>query len=278
MHPRIDFMLTMIAHIKKTRISLHLLLLIVGVMSCSAALSEEKIITESIISNEDGESLARVNVVEAYVEWRSGPAEGFPVFHVSEKGEWLGLLIRKTDWMKVRDDQGHEGWIRISDLLKTNDGSGSLVSIVEPAFDDFSTRRWEAGLMHGEFDGAAVNAGYVGYWMTEHLSLEFWGSQVLGDSSEILIANVNLLHQPFPSWRFSPFFTIGAGQLFINPKATLAAEKNRSEDTIHAGFGARYYIDDRYFIRMEVKDYKVFTNRETNEEATEWKIGLSVFF
>jgi hypothetical protein len=27
-----------------------------------------------------------------------------------------------------------------------------------------------------------------------------------------------------------------------------------------------------------VKDYKVFTTRSTNEEATEWKIGLSIFF
>jgi len=270
-------MLKMIKYFKK-RLSLQFLLVMLVMITCPLAQSEDKVITESSATTEVDKALARVKVVEAFVEWRSGPAEGFPVFHVSEKGEWLSLLIRKTDWMKVRDEKGLEGWIRISDLLKTYDSSGSLVSIVEPQFDDFSTRRWEAGLMHGEFDGAAVNAGYVGYWMTEHLSLELWGSQVLGDSSEILIANINLLHQPFPSWRFSPFFTIGAGQLFIDPKATLAAAENRSEDTIHAGFGARYYIDNRYFIRMEVKDYKVFTNRETNEEATEWKIGLSVFF
>jgi len=270
-------MLKMINH-SKNRISFQFLLVMLVMITCPLAQAEENVIAGTQAANEDANVLARVKVVEAFVEWRSGPAEGFPVFHVSEKGEWLSLLIRKTDWMKVRGEKGREGWIRVSDLLKTYDSSGSLVSIVEPQFDDFSTRRWEAGLMHGEFDGAAVNAGYAGYWMTEHLSLELWGSQVLGDSSEILIANINLLHQPFPSWRFSPFFTIGAGQLFIDPKATLAESENRSEDTIHAGFGARYYIDNRYFIRMEVKDYKVFTNRETNEEATEWKIGLSVFF
>jgi uncharacterized protein YgiM (DUF1202 family) len=269
-------MLTMINHSKKWK-SYQLLLLMLVMVTCSIVQAQDKVTTDPSVSIDD-KVLARVKVVEPFVEWRSGPAEGYPVFHVSEQGEWLGLLIRKTDWMKVNDEKGNEGWIRVSDLLKTYDSSGSLVSIVEPEFDDFSTRRWEAGLMHGEFDGAAVNAGYVGYWMTEHLSLELWGSQVLGDSSEILISNINLLHQPFPSWRFSPFFTIGAGQLFIDPKSTLAEAENRSEDIIHAGFGARYYIDNRYFIRMEVKDYKVFTNRETNEEATEWKIGLSVFF
>ena len=277
MHPRTDFMLKMIEYSIKQKVFQVLMLMLV-MSTCPVAQSEEKVTTDSSVSSENDKVLARVKVVEAFVEWRSGPAEGYPVFHVSEQGEWLSLLIRKTDWMKVRDEKGREGWIRINDLLKTHDASGNLVSIVEPQFDDYGTRRWEAGIMHGEFDGAAVNAGYVGYWMTEHLSLELWGSQVLGDSSEILIANINLLHQPFPSWRFSPFFTIGAGQLFIDPKSTLAEAENRSEDTIHAGFGARYYIDNRYFIRMEVKDYKVFTNRETNEEATEWKIGLSVFF
>jgi len=224
------------------------------------------------------DQLARVKVVEAFIEWHTGPAEGYPVFHVSEQGEWLHILIRKTSWMKVRDAKGLEGWVTVGDILLMEDETGELVSLVEPEFDNYSTRRWELGLMNGEFDGSAVNSAYVGYWMTENLSVELWGSQVLGNASEILIANIDILHQPFPSWRFSPFFTLGAGQLFVNPKATLAAAKNRSEDTLHAGIGARYYISNRYFIRMEVKDYKVFTHRATNQEAIEWKIGLSVFF
>ena len=221
---------------------------------------------------------ASVQVVEAFVEWHSGPAEGYPVFHISERGEWLNLHYRKTDWMKVSDKAGREGFIKIADLLLMKDGTGEKVDIVEPKFDDFNTRRWEAGLMSGEFENAAVNAAYLGYWMTEHLSLELWGSQVLGDASEIQIFNLNILHQPFPQWRLSPFFTLGVGHLFIDPKATLASQESSDEETMNAGFGLRYYVSNRYFVRMEVKDYKVFTNRETNEDATEWKIGLSVFF
>jgi len=228
--------------------------------------------------SEEGEQLPQVQVAEPLVEWRSGPAQGYPIFHVSERGEWLGLLVRKTDWMKVRDISGKEGWVKVKDLLLMNDASGERVSIVEPQFDDFNTRRWEAGLMSGEFDSAPVNSAYVGYWMTDTLSLELWGAQILGDASEIKMLNLNILHQPFPDWRLSPFFTIGAGQVFISPKVTLANEDERSEDTIHAGFGLRYYVSDRYFVRMDIKDYKIFTNRETNEEAIEWKIGLSVFF
>ena len=156
------------------------------------------ILSTNVLLAYANEDLAKVQVSEAFVEWRSGPAEGYPVFHVSERGEWLHILHRKTDWIKVGDQAGREGWIKIADILLMNDGSGERVSIVEPQFDDFNTRRWEAGLMSGEFKNAAVNSAYLGYWLTNNLSLELWGSQVLGDASEIKIFNVNLLHQPFP--------------------------------------------------------------------------------
>jgi hypothetical protein len=181
----------------------------------------------------------RVQVVEPFVVWRTGPAVGYPVFHSSEKGEWLTLL---------------------------------------PDLEAFSGRNVEVGIMMGEFEGAPVTSGYGGYWFTPNLAAELWGSQVLGSASEILMVNANIVHQPFPHWRVSPFFTLGVGHIWVNPKATLAQPEERDNPIGHAGLGLRVYITDRYFIRAEFKDYKVFTSRATNEEATEWKIGLSIFF
>jgi hemolysin activation/secretion protein len=132
--------------------------------------------------------------------------------------------------------------------------------------------------MMGEFERAPVTAGYGGYWFTPNLAAELWGSQVLGSASEILMVSANIVHQPFPEWRISPFFTLGAGHIWVNPKATLAVPEDRDNSMAHAGLGLRVYITDRYFVRAELKDYKVFTSRSTNEEATEWKIGLSIFF
>ncbi|BES70421.1 hypothetical protein RE428_14390 [Marinobacter nanhaiticus D15-8W] len=226
----------------------------------------------------DDEPLPQVQVAEPYVEWRTGPAEGYPVVRVSEKGEWLTLLLRKTQWFKVQDDQGREGWVHVDDILLTTDGSGELVALSEPRFDDYETRSWEAGVLMGEFDSASVTSAYAGYTMTENLSAELWGSQILGNASEILMVNANIVHQPFPYWRISPFFTLGVGQVYIKPKATLSEPEDRTDVVAHAGLGLRFYVTDRYFIRAEVKDYKIFTERETNEEATEWKVGLSVFF
>lgn len=224
------------------------------------------------------EPMPQVQVAEPFVEWRTGPAVGYPVFHTSEKGEWLTLRMRKTSWLKVTDRKGREGWVHVDDVQLTLDGEGEQVSLSNPRFDDFSSRRWEAGLMMGEFEGAAATAVYGGYLLTRNLSAELWGSQVLGSASEIRMVNANIVHQPFPHWRISPFFTLGVGHIFIEPKATLADPGDRDNSIGQAGLGLRAYVTDNYFIRAEVKDYKIFTNRATNEEATEWKIGLSIFF
>jgi hypothetical protein len=227
---------------------------------------------------EDERAIQMVQVAEPFVELRTGPADAYPVIHASEKGETLELLKRKTTWMKVRDMKGREGWVDIEDILLMNDLNGDIVSITAPRFDDFRTRRWEGGLMMGEYDSTAVNAAYIGYWMTENLSAELWGSQILGNQSEIRMLSVNLLHQPFPSWKYSPFFSLGLGEAYILPKETFIQPENTTETQMNVGIGMRFYITNRYFVRMEVKDYKIFTKEETNEEATEWKLGLSVFF
>lgn len=220
----------------------------------------------------------QVQVVNPFIQWRTGPASGYPVFHTSEKGEWLTLLKRKTAWLKVTDGKGREGWVHVDDVLETVDGTGELVTLNEPSFEDFDSRRWEVGLLMGQFEEAASTAVYGGFLMTENLSAELWATQILGSASEIRMFNANIVHQPFPQWRVSPFMTLGVGHIFIEPKSTLAVPEDRDNSIGHAGLGVRAYVTDNYFIRAEVKDYKIFTNRATNEEALEWKIGLSIFF
>lgn len=226
----------------------------------------------------DDEPAQVVQVVEPFVTWRTGPAVGYPVFHSSEKGEWLTLLQRKTGWVKVRDRKDREGWVAVADIAQTRDATGERVALSVPDLAAFSERNVEAGIMMGRFQGAPVTAGYGGYWFTPNLAAELWGSQMLGSASEMLMVNANIVHQPFPHWRVSPFFTLGVGHIWVDPKATLAVPEERDNSVGHAGVGLRAYISERYFIRAEVKDYKVFTSRSTNEEATEWKIGLSIFF
>lgn len=230
------------------------------------------------VCSEEPEVQPRVVVTAPFLELRTGPGQGYPVFHAVEQGETIELLSRKTSWFRVRDRKGREGWAPIEEIRRTAHPDGSPVAFDEPRFDDFRTRRWEVGVMTGDFEGATVNALYGGYWWTDNLSTELWGSQIIGNFSDIAMVNVNILHQPFPSWRISPFFTLGTGLAYIDPKSTLVQTEKRDEDTLHYGFGLRLYASDRYFVRAEYKDYLVFTDRERNEKAQEWKIGLSTFF
>lgn len=266
MHPKTDGLNKGLINLKK-RFSL-LLGLLLSLMACVVVAQ----------SPSPFEGLQQAKVVEPFLNLRTGPGVGFPVFHAVEQGEWVGFLRRKTTWVKLRDSKGREGWAHQDDVERLVDSDGRQIAFDEPEFGNFATRRWEAGVLFGDFEGAPVISGYGGYWLTPNLSAELWGSQVLGDFSEILLVNVNIVHQPFPEWRVSPFFTLGTGSVWINPKSTLVNTEDRREDSAHVGFGARWYVTDRYFLRFEYKDYVIFTDRERNEEAEEWKLGLSVFF
>jgi len=226
----------------------------------------------------DPAALREVRVVEPFIELRSGPGEGYPVFHVSESGETLHLLLRKTNWIRVRDAQGREGWARVADLRRTVDGDGRALELDDPGIAEFRSRRWEVGVMGGDFDGATAMQVYGGYWWTPNLASEAGVSSILGDVSEITLLSIDAQYQPFPAWAVSPYVAVGLGRAQIRPESTLASTETRNENTVQFGVGARYHVSNRYFLKLEYKDYVVFTDRDENEEAQEWKIGLSVFF
>lgn len=219
-----------------------------------------------------------LQVSAPFVEWRTGPGQGYPVFHVSERGEAITPLVQRTGWIKVRDQRGREGWVSQNELAAGTVFEGA--PWVEPRPDRlaYQQRRTEVGLWAGDFEGATSLSAWSSWHMTANLSLELGVAQVLGSRSEIRLANLSVAHQPWPHWRLSPYFTLGGGYAWISPKATLAATEQRNNPTAHAGLGLRYYLTDRYFLRAEVRDYKVLTDRATNEEVTEWKIGLGLFF
>jgi hypothetical protein len=103
-------------------------------------------------------------------------------------------------------------------------------------------------------------------------------SQVLGRFSDSTVASVNIVHLMYPDWRASPFFTLGAGAIHTEPKATLVATTDRTDSLAHAGVGVRTYLTRRFVFRAEYKTYVVFTSRDDNEEIREWKAGFSFFF
>lgn len=220
----------------------------------------------------------QAEIAAPYIELRTGPGRGYPIYYVIDRGAHIEVLKRRTDWFKVRGPGGQEGWVSHEQLEQTLTLAGEPTRLHEPGIGDFSARRWELGVLGGDFDGADVLSVHGGYALTENLSLELSFSQALGNYSENRMVNANILAQPFPTWRVSPFFTLGTGVIETEPRVTLVQGEDRRDQIGHVGVGVRAYLTRRFVLRAEYKSYVVFTNRSENEEIQEWKAGFSVFF
>ena len=222
--------------------------------------------------------LRTVAVADPYLEMHTGPGRGYPIFHVVDRGDSVQIVKQRTYWYLVRTEKGIEGWVDQAQMELTLKPDGSQVEFEVADKDDFTNAKWEAGVMAGDFGGANIISMYGGYSLNPHVSVEVWGSQILGNFSNGWMGSVNVVHETWPDWRVSPFFTLGAGVIHTSPKSTIIQGEDRTDQIGHVGAGFRFYATRRFLLRAEYKSYVVFTSRDDNEEVEEWKLGFAFFF
>jgi hypothetical protein len=219
-----------------------------------------------------------VVVQDPFLELRSGPGRGFPVFHVVDRGASVELLRRRTDWIKVRDGDGTEGWVHRGQLERTLTPGGESVTLPGPSPEARTEHRWEVGLVTGGLEGASL-VGVQGAWAaTPTLHVRADATQLLGDYSNGWLGTVGVAHVFAPHWRVSPFVGIGGGVLYVEPKATLVQPDDRTDSTAYAGLGLRGYLTNRFLLQAEYRQFVVFTSRDDNEEIDEWTVSFVYFF
>jgi hypothetical protein len=217
-------------------------------------------------------------VTQPYLELHTGPGRGYPVFHVVAREESVDVLFRRTDWFKVRTERGVEGWASQADMQKTvlADGTPFKFDIGDRA--GFTSHRFEMGIFAGAYGGASLVSAYGSVSFNSQMALEgalgaFYGRYSNGNTGDI-----GLTHVIAPESRWSPFLMLGLGEVHTEPKATLVQASDRTEPTAYVGGGVRYYFTRRFFLRAEYKAHYIFTKRNQNEEADEWKAGFAFFF
>jgi len=220
----------------------------------------------------------RLWVTEAYLELSSGPGNEFPVFHVLERGEGLTVQSRRTQWFQVMSDSGVEGWVVRQALEQTADAAGQPFHFKAVGESEYQKRRWEIGFMGGDFQGSDVVSAYVGLAFNQNLSAEVMLSKALGTFSSSHIASLNLVSQPFPRWRVSPYLSLGTGSIRTEALTVLVQAEETTFNAANAGVGLKYYVSHRFMLRVEYKNYVLFNNDEDNEEVEEWKAGFAAFF
>ncbi|HVW69559.1 MAG TPA: SH3 domain-containing protein, partial [Steroidobacteraceae bacterium] len=197
---------------------------------------------------------------------------------VVPRDESVEVLFRRTDWFKVRTKKGVEGWAAQRDMLRTILADGSPFTFDLGDRSGFTSHRFELGAFAGEWGGANYISTYGSFSLNSQLAIEGALGQYLGKFSDGTTGDLGLTHVIMPEWRISPFLMIGTGFVHIEPKATLEQPSARTEQTAYVGAGVRCYLTRRFFLRAEFKSHYIFTNRNQNQEADEWKMGFAFFF
>lgn len=221
-----------------------------------------------------------VSVVEPYIDFRTGPASEYPIFHVAEQGEVISILKKKTDWYKARTQKGQEGWVSAAQLGKTLLLSGEALYVPSGSFEDYADRTFEFSVFGGVLESVNTMSVASSWNWTGNLMAEATYTQALGKFSESKLWSIRLQSHIFPEWRVSPYLTIGAGNINTRPRANLvqSGAEVRKSDFYEVGAGLRYYFAQNMVVKFEYRSILALTDRDDQERIEEFKLGISVFF
>lgn len=220
----------------------------------------------------------RLQVTDPYLEMRTGPGRGFPVFFVAERSEWIEIELRHTDWYKVRTAGGKVGWVNRSQLETTLTEAGGAKTFRDLVLDDYLTRRVQLGAAWGRFKSEPMLKVWTSYKLADTLTLEATLGQVQGVFSGTDFWHVNLQSEPWSDRRLSPFFGIGFGKFKNLPNTSLVGAFTTDSKLGNATVGARFYLTDRFVLRADYSIYTAFLSDSRSSEYRAVTAGLSFFF
>jgi uncharacterized protein YraI len=220
----------------------------------------------------------RVLVGDAYIELRTGPGRGFPIFFVAPRNDWIEIELRHTDWFRVRTDDGKVGWVSRAQLETTLTAVGSKKTFRDVLLDDYLSRKVQLGAAWGHFKAEPMLKTWLSYRMSDTLSLEGTYGQVQGVFSGTDLWHVNVVIEPWSDYRLSPFFSVGLGKFKNFPNLSLIGATTTDAKLGVATVGVRYHLTDRFVLSADYSLYTAFVSDQRSTEYKAWTGGLSFFF
>jgi Bacterial SH3 domain len=220
----------------------------------------------------------RLQVTAPYLELRSGPGRGYPVFYVVERQQWVNVELRHTDWYRVRAERGQTGWVQRRELESTLTETGGTQTFREVLLADFLHRRIEFGAGGGRFKGEPVGKLWLQVKLGDAVGAELSVGQVQGVFSGSSFWHIGLTSEPWSHLRFSPFFSIGLGKFSNVPNASLVNATKASGKLGQATLGLRWHVNERFTARLDTTLYtaSLFDTRST--EYRSLTAGIGFFF
>ena len=220
----------------------------------------------------------RLTVADPFLEMRTGPGRGYPVFFVVARGQAVAIELRHTDWYKLRAEGGQLGWVHRSQLETTLTAAGSSKTFRDIALDDYLLRRVQMGAALGRFKSEPMLKLYASVKLSDTLSVEGDIGQVQGVFSGTNFWHVALHSEPWSDRRLSPFFGVGLGQFKNFPNQSLVGATATDAKLAHAIVGARYYLSERFVLRADWAIYTAFVSDQRSTEYRAVTAGVSFFF
>ena len=246
--------------------------------SDAAASAPASVVPAQAPANAAPASADRLQITEAYIELRTGPGRGFPVFFVAGRDEWIEIELRHTDWYKIRTDGGKIGWVSRQQLESTLTAGGVRKSFRDILLDDYLTRRVQLGVAWGRFKSEPMLKLWGSYRLSETLSVEGTLGQVQGVFSGTDFWHVNLLAEPWSDQRFSPFAGVGFGKFKNFPNQSLVGAQITDAKLANGVIGVRYHLSDRFVLRADYSLYTAFVADTRSVEYRAFTAGISFFF
>jgi len=230
---------------------------------------------------DDADALIVV-VADPFLELRSGPGSGYPVFHVVDRGRRVALLSRRSDWFLVREitprGDGASGWVLRTQLERTRDAAGLEISFRDLLLDDYLASHLLLALQGGRFGDDPQMSLAVGWRFNDAFTVEGRYARATGSFSRSELLQLALVAHPFPDWRWQPTWQLGIGQLDNRPQATLVGGVRVSSPAMSVGFGVERYLARRFVFRAGYAEHLVLVDDERSERYRELSAGFAVFF
>ena len=228
----------------------------------------------------EGKVFYRVKIADPFIELHTGPGAGYPIFYVVDRGTEDSVIRRKTDWFRIETSDGKSGWASRDQMRETLLPTGEKFKLIEMGLEDFSQRNWNIGFTGGEFESTPVFTLFTGYSLTENLTAEFHFGKSVGDRSSATYYKGNMLMQPFPDLKYSPYLTLGLGEIKVDPSVILISANKEENNFAQVGLGLQRYISRSFLFRVEANEYVIFSSgtSDNSEVIREWKFGFAVFF
>jgi uncharacterized protein YgiM (DUF1202 family) len=220
----------------------------------------------------------RLQVAEPYLELRTGPGRGYPVFFVVEKAQSVVVELRRTDWYRVRAEGGQVGWVQRSQLESTLTAAGSAKTFRDLLLDDYLKRRVEFSGGWGRFKGEPMLRLGLQARLADTLGAELTVGQVQGLFSGTDFWHVSLVSEPWSDRRFSPYFAVGLGQFRNIPNSSLVDATITDAKLAHASLGVRWHLSERFTARLDWTLYTAFVADTRSTEYRSVTAGLGFYF